>query len=181
MNQPLEEVYTLLIPMAGCKMILPRTTVAEVMGYSDPKDRPDGAPDWLLGMIKWQDRQIPLVSFEKACGDEAPRAGSRTRVAVVYALGQRLRPPLIAIVTQGYPYLVRATNGIVKYDKEATESATGPILSWFRMANERPIIPDLEYFEDELGRVLGVTTETGEEEDTGLPSEDTDTGLDIFD
>ena len=63
MAEQLEEVYSLLIPFAGGKLILPRVSVAEVTGFLRPKPV-RGAPDWLIGLISWQGQDIPLVSFE---------------------------------------------------------------------------------------------------------------------
>lgn len=152
MAEQLEEVYSLLIPFAGGKLILPRVSVAEVTGYLRPKPV-RGAPDWLIGLINWQGQEIPLVSFEGMCGRKVPERAGRTRIAVTHAIGEQINPPVIALLTQGYPYLVRVNPAVLSVDSE-NDFGTGPVLNRVRMANERPVIPDLEAIEEKLLEIM---------------------------
>ncbi|MGE5625083.1 MAG: chemotaxis protein CheW [Bacillota bacterium] len=151
-TQAIEEVYSLLIPFAGGKMILPRVSVTEVTGFLRPKPVRN-APDWLLGLINWQGQEIPLVSFEGLCGRKVPERANRTRIAVAHAIGELINPPLFAILTQGYPYLVRVNSAVLSVDPE-NDFPDGPVLNRVRMANERPYIPDLEAIEAKLLEVM---------------------------
>jgi chemosensory pili system protein ChpC len=149
----IEEVYSLLIPFAGGKLILPRLSVAEVTGYVRPKPVPN-APVWLLGLMSWQDQQIPLVSFEGLCGRKVPERANRTRIAVTYAINDQLEPPVFAIMTQGYPYLVRVNSAVLSVESENDFTGDEPVINRVRMANERPYIPDLEAIEEKLIEVM---------------------------
>src|SRR5574337_425786 len=149
MPQALEEIYSLLIPVAGGKIILPRLSVAEVMGYARPRPV-RGSPNWLLGLINWQGQEIPLVSFEGLCGRKVPERANRTRIAVLFSIGAHMDPPVFALMTQGYPYLVRVNTAVLGTDSEDNYSADMPVLVRVRMANERPVIPDLDAIEDKL-------------------------------
>ncbi len=149
MSQTFDEVYSLLIPFAGGKLIVPRITVAEVMGYTRPRPL-RGAPQWLLGLINWQGQEIPLISFEGLCGRKIPERANRTRIAVMFAIGGQMEPPVFALMTQGYPYLVRVNAAVLSVDPENAYSEESPVLNRLRMANERPVIPDLEEIEAKL-------------------------------
>lgn len=149
MPQALEELYSLLIPLAGEKLILPRLSVAEVMGYARPLPV-RGSPDWLLGLTTWQGQEIPLVSFEGLCGRKIPERANRTRIVVLYSIGTKMDPPVLALMTQGYPYLVRVNASVLGTDDEDSYSNDIPVLCRVRMANERPVIPDLEAIEDKV-------------------------------
>jgi chemosensory pili system protein ChpC len=149
MAQALEEVYSLLIPFAGGKLILPRLSVAEVMGYTRPRPV-RGAPAWLLGLINWQGQEIPLISFEGLCSRKIPERVNRTRIAIMYTISGHMDPPVFALMTQGYPYLVRVNATVLSVDPENAFSEDSPVLNRLRMANERPVIPDLEAIEDKL-------------------------------
>ncbi len=149
MSQTFEEVYSLLIPFAGGKLIVPRITVAEVMGYTRPRPL-RSAPQWLLGLINWQGQEIPLISFEGLCGRKIPERSNRTRIAVMFAIGGQMEPPVFAVMTQGYPYLVRVNVAVLSVDPENAYSEESPVLNRLRMANERPVIPDLEEIEAKL-------------------------------
>ena len=47
MNAVVDEIYSLLVPLSGDRLIVPRACVAEVVRFAGPK-RAEGAPDWLL-------------------------------------------------------------------------------------------------------------------------------------
>jgi len=151
--ETLEEVYSLLIPFAGGKLILPRLSVAEVTGFVRPKPVPN-APAWLMGLMPWQDQKIPLVSFEGLCGRKVPERANRTRIAVTYAINDQLEPAVFAIMTQGYPYLVRVNSAVLSVDEENEFTAGEPVINRVRMANERPFIPDLEEIEQKIVEVM---------------------------
>ncbi|MDE2196792.1 MAG: chemotaxis protein CheW [Gammaproteobacteria bacterium] len=153
MSQFLEEVYSLLIPFAGGKLMLPRLSVAEVMGYVRPRPV-RGGPAWLLGFINWQGQEIPLVSFEGMCGRKIPERANRTRIAVTFTINEQLEPPVFAIMTQGYPYLVRVNPVVLSVETDQDFPADAPVLNRVRMANERPVIPDLEAIEEKLLEAL---------------------------
>lgn len=155
MSAVFEEIYSLLVPLAGSRLIVPRAAVVEVMGYNPPKERPADAPSWLLGWVNWQGNRIPLISFEGACGQPLPELKSRTRIAVVQAIGGLLDPPAFAVATQGYPYLLRVNRGVLKLD-DTGEEFPEQLLSRVRMANERPGIPDLEVLERMIAAALGI-------------------------
>jgi chemosensory pili system protein ChpC len=155
MSAVFEEIYSLLVPLAGSRLILPRAAVVEVMGYNPPKERPADAPEWLLGWVNWQNNKIPLISFEGACGQPLPEFKSRTRIAVVQAISGLLDPPAFAVATQGYPYLLRVNRGVLRLD-DSEEQLPEQLLVRVRMANERPGIPDLESIERMVAQALGI-------------------------
>lgn len=183
--QQLREVYSLLMPLADGRVVVPRAAVAEVLGFLRPRDRPDNAPDFLLGFIDWQGQRIPLVSLEAARGHGVPELGRRTRIAVVFGFGGQLQPDVFALVTQGYPYLVRVNENVLQ--PEPMEEDEPFVLARVRMANEKPLIPDLEGLEERLVAALaaaGTATveETPAEPDVleGLAGEEDDFTADIL-
>lgn len=94
-----ETLSVLLLPLAGRQLVVPDVAVAEIIGYR-PGDTAGRAAPWELGDIPWRGRQLPLVSFEAACGQPLPR-GERVRVAVMHGMDERL--PFFALLMQGIP------------------------------------------------------------------------------
>ncbi|HEX6929346.1 MAG TPA: chemotaxis protein CheW, partial [Gammaproteobacteria bacterium] len=170
--QPVREVYSLLMPVQDGRIIVPRAAVAEVMGYSKPKDRPADAPAFLLGFIEWQNQRIPLISFEAARGRDVPEFGRRTRIAVVFGIAGRLQPDVFAVVTQGYPYLVRVNENVLQ--REEMESEDRLVLARVRMANEKPYIPNFERLEMLIAESLGIAPVDGETDISGVPVDELD-------
>jgi len=141
------ELYSLLIPLAGERLIMPRASVAEVIGYQAPSEM-TGAPPWYLGTISWSGRNLPVISFEGACGQTIPPASGRTRIVVVHCLGQKLTGGCFGIMTQGFPQLVRVNRDVLKADHLRSFPDRHPVICQVRMVNETPLIPDLERLED---------------------------------
>jgi chemosensory pili system protein ChpC len=140
------ELYSLLIPLGQERLIVPRACVAEVITWQAP-EKMDGTPAWYLGTIQWNGRQVPVISFEAACGQSYPPPGTRTRIVFFVALGSHITGGYFGLITQGFPQLVRVNEDVVKSDPSRTFSDHGPVLCQVRMLNESPLIPDFECLE----------------------------------
>ncbi|VVO40856.1 chemotaxis protein CheW [Pseudomonas fluorescens] len=91
----------LLLPLADRNLILPNVAIAELIDYQPGAFDLD-TPPWYLGLVIWRDRQIPLLSFESACGSKTV-IGDRARIVVLNALGGRPQLKFIALLVQGIP------------------------------------------------------------------------------
>lgn len=158
MSERIAEIYSLLIPLADARLLVPRACVAEVIGYQVPAPM-DGAPPWYLGLLNWNARSLPLVSFECACGQPIPPTGGRSRVVVFHALGGRLEGGCFGIVSQGFPQLVRVSNDVVRPDHSRSFSERAPVVCQVRMLNETPLVPDLERLENMIADETSVMPE----------------------
>ena len=143
-----EELYCLLVPIADDRLLVPRSSVTEVINYQAPTPM-EGAPPWYLGTVAWGGRRVPLVSFEAACGRTPPRASGRTRIVVMQGI-----TPLaaaagghFAVLTQGFPQLVRLSADVVHQDDSRTFGERSPVICQVRMVNEYPLVPDFERIE----------------------------------
>jgi len=73
----------LLLPLADRHLVLPNVAIAELIDFQRGEPASD-APPWYLRQVTWRDRQLPLISFEAACG-EASVTGERSRIVVLNA------------------------------------------------------------------------------------------------
>jgi chemosensory pili system protein ChpC len=142
----LEEIYCLLVPMRQLRLIVPRTSVAEVVRYVHP-DKPWSAPGWFRGFVPWNTLKVPLVSFEELCGQEPADAGGRTRIAIFHSISGKLDTGYLGLMTEGFPQLVRVNREVVQLDDRHPWPAEGPVVCQVRMINEYPLVPDLERLE----------------------------------
>jgi chemosensory pili system protein ChpC len=141
-----DELYSLLVPLADERLILPRACIAEVVTWQQP-ERVTNAPLWYLGTIQWSGRIVPVISFEATCGKAIPVAGGRTRIVVCVGLTGKLTGGYFGMVTQGFPQLVRLSPDIIKSDPHQPFFDRQPIMCQVRMINEAPLIPDFERLE----------------------------------
>ncbi len=146
MSAESEELYSLLVPLADDRLIVPRTCVAEVVRFSNPVHE-EGAHSWMLGTINWNGRQLPVVSYEGALGKDIPVATGRTRVVVFLASTGQLKTGYFGVLTQGFPQLVRVNRDVLKLDSTDDWPDDAPVLCRVKMINEFPLIPDLEKLE----------------------------------
>lgn len=149
MSAQTEELYSLLIPLAEDRLIVPRACVVEVVRFSLPETGP-GAPIWMLGKLSWNGRPLPVVSFEGALGKAVPQTTSRARVVVFLASTGQLETGHFGILTQGFPQLVRVNRDVLKLDAIDRWGEAAPVLCRVKMINEFPLIPDLERLETML-------------------------------
>jgi len=143
-----KELYSLLIPLRSERLLVPRMCVAEVIAFADAaRSRDDAAPEWYLGAIEWNNRRLPVVTFDSQRGDERKSKRSRTRVVVFHAITQELKGGYYGILTQGFPQLVRVNADVLGLDTEQPVPPGFPALCRARMIHEYPLIPDVERLE----------------------------------
>ena len=143
-----KELYSLLIPLRNERLLVPRMCVAEVIAFADAaRSRDDAAPEWYLGAIEWNNRRLPVVTFDSQGGDERKSKRSRTRVVVFHAITQELKGGFYGILTQGFPQLVRVNADVLGLDTEQPVPPGFPALCRARMIHEYPLIPDVERLE----------------------------------
>ena len=141
-----------LIQIADARLLLPNATIAEVLSFANP-DPLDGAPDWLLGRIRWRGWQLPLVSFSRFAGIADEQGGLGSKVIVLKALGGDAKRPFFALLTQGFPRLVTVTEAALLADTEDAALPAG-VLSRVRLNEDDALVPDLAAIEEHLGEVL---------------------------
>ncbi|MDJ0738918.1 MAG: chemotaxis protein CheW [Gammaproteobacteria bacterium] len=138
----------MLIPMRSGRLLLPSTAVAEVIGYRTPDHR-DDQPGWLQGTVSWHQRDIPVLDFERLIGRAELSAGIRQRIAVCYAIGGRATWPLIGLVAQGIPRLMRVSQQSIQV-ASGEQAGAKPIRMTLSIAGENLIVPDLEFLQGQL-------------------------------
>jgi chemosensory pili system protein ChpC len=146
-------LHSLLVPLVGRRLIVPRACVAEVIGLAQFRLR-EQEPAWLLGDVAWSDHFVPLVSFEATCGDPVPDIGGRSRAVILRSLTGRLGRGGLALLCQGLPQLVRVSEDVLQVEPNSGELGDAPVLCRVRVVNETPLVPDLEKLEGWVAELL---------------------------
>lgn len=135
------DIRGVLIQVEGGRLLLPNATVSEVLSYATPEPV-EGAPDWILGRIRWRGWQLPLVAWARLAGtapDEAGGLGSK--VAVLKALHGNPRLPYFALLTQGFPRLVTVSRPALVADAgDLPDAALASVL----LNEDRALVPDMD-------------------------------------
>jgi len=149
-----DELYGLLVPLRQGRLLVPRSCVAEVVRYH-PLQPVARAPGWLRGLLAWNDRRIPVASFEELLGQSPGGPGGRTRIAVIQGITGRLAAGAFGLLTEGFPQLVRVSRQVMEPVERQPWPDPGPVLCQVRMINEQPMIPDVEGLEALIATALG--------------------------
>ena len=151
MSSETDELYSLLIPLAEDRLIVPRACVAEVVRFTAPEQEA-GAHAWMIGSVNWNGRSLPVASFEGALGKDVPVTTGRTRIVVFYAGAGQLKTGHFGVLTQGFPQLVRVNGDVLQLHTTEGWPKDSPVLCRVKMINEFPLIPDLDKLEAMLAR-----------------------------
>lgn len=146
-----EELYSLLIPLLGDRLIVPRACVAEVVRYT-PRDDAAGheAREWLHDTLTWREQEIPVIALEPLLGLSDPKVSGRTRVVVFNPLGLSGACPSYGILAQGFPQMVRVNSEVVQLDNQYQAADGAPVICQIMMLSEHALIPDLEALETRI-------------------------------
>jgi chemosensory pili system protein ChpC len=150
-----DELYSLLVPLSGERLIVPRACVAEVIGYQPPAQMTN-APPWYAGLVTWGGRSVPVVSFEGTLGQPLPSVSTRTRIVIVHAAAGVLPGGCFGMLTQGFPQLVRVNADVIRPDPSRAFAERVPVICQVRMVNETPLIPDLPRLEQMIAEETSV-------------------------
>jgi chemosensory pili system protein ChpC len=138
----------MLIPLHGDRLLLPNAAVAEIIGYRDP-DPLSGAPDWLRGQVNWQQRQVPVVDFERLLGKVDQPPSIRQRIAICYAPQASEDCPLFGIVSQGIPRLLRVSESLIE-DAERMDKHNAAVQMRLVIDGETLLVPQLRFLQEQL-------------------------------
>ncbi len=155
MSELREELYSLLVPLVGERLLVPRACVAEVIGYQTPADMTN-APPWYAGLVTWGGHSVPVVAFEGALGSALPSISGRTRIVVFNAPGGKIPSGYFGMLTQGFPQLVRINADVIRPDPTRSFAERSPVICQVRMVNETPLIPDLQRLEEMIAEETSV-------------------------
>jgi len=142
MNDAVTDIRCMLIPLHEGRLLLPNAGVAEVIGYRDP-ERVMRTESWLRGEVHWHQREIPVVDFERLRGQPRRKGGVRQRIVVCYAADGELERPLVGLIAQGIPRLLRV-NPMVIEDASKPLDPESPVLMSLQIDDEHLLVPDID-------------------------------------
>ena len=148
-------VRCLLIPQKNATLLLPGAVIAEVTDYTPPETS-QFSPDWLLGILSWRGRNIPLVEFENLFGAVSIQEEIPNQVAVLNCLNGNQDISFIAITLNSLPHLVQVDSASIEYvEEDLQEDESGAILARMNFSGEAVVVPNIDFIEERI-RQLGI-------------------------
>lgn len=148
------EIRGVMLPVTGGRVLVPNTTMAEVITYARLQTVPD-APSWLLGRLAWRGWGLPVLAFSVLAGVAAEESTDNARVAILKALSGHARLPYFGVLCQGFPRLTLISESILVPGADAGEPPTG-VREQVMVHDEPAWIPDLAAVEGMVVEALAV-------------------------
>ena len=141
-----------LLPLSEMQLVLPNTSIAEIINLL-PIDPIKKSAPWLLGMANWRGIQIPVISFELANGASDRAPSKNTRIAVLNGLGEDSDLAFYGVITQGIPKLLSLDKTSISSIKKP-KSTLAIALDQVEIGGINAVIPDQEQIEKLLKKQL---------------------------
>lgn len=149
------EIRGVMLPVTGGRVLVPNTTMAEVITYAQPEPVAN-APAWLLGRLTWRGWGLPVLAFSSLVGVAGGgEATENARVAILKALNGHPRLPYFGVLSQGFPRLTLISETIMRPDDEAGPLPTG-VREQVIVHDETAWVPDLAVLEGMLVEALTI-------------------------
>ncbi len=107
-----DTVHALEVPTDNLPLLLPSACMAEVVALPRLARVPQ-APPWLIGVLGWRLRPVPVVSYDMLVGGEGHAPGARARVVVLYPLPGRKPWEFVGILSVSEPQSRIIDGGVV--------------------------------------------------------------------
>jgi chemosensory pili system protein ChpC len=135
-------VHCTLAPMEDDFLLLPTNVITEVIEYSPPL-AVHAAPQWFLGHIDWQNRQVPVFSYAALIsGNQPDEVTTKTHIMIVKSLSDSARIPYLGIVISDIPRLLSVEMDEVLHTGDERKSLG--VFCHIELDDQAAVIPDLD-------------------------------------
>jgi hypothetical protein len=135
-----------LLPLWQKKLLLPASALLDVISASTMKATKKGKKEGVIGHVKWEDQQVPVVVFESLNGEASP--SDPQKLAIIFGIGLNEKLPQYAIALQAEPVMVKVKIA----ELEDLEKAAVGAMEYLqvRYNDTLVIIPDLDAVETKI-------------------------------
>ncbi|MDX1610428.1 MAG: chemotaxis protein CheW [Halofilum sp. (in: g-proteobacteria)] len=143
-----ERVKCLVLTVTGPAVVVPNAAVAELITQNTVSSV-EGAPDWFLGRGSWRGLDIPLIAFDRLCGEREQPPPAAGRFVVLFGLEHEGAPAFYGIRIDRLPRSETVDRtGLIAADEPGHPSEYVALRA--RLGDRECLIPDF----DALGRAL---------------------------
>ena len=143
-----DRVKCLVLSVTGPAVLVPNAAVAELITQNSVSPV-EGAPDWFLGRGSWRGLDIPLIAFDRLCGEREDPPPSSGRFVVLFGLEREGAPAFYGIRIDRLPRSETVDRASLARAEEP-EHPSEVVAMRAQVSDRECLIPDF----DALGRVL---------------------------
>ena len=97
-----QAVQALVLPLQQLALLVPTALIAEVANLDELSPVPR-SPRWMLGLLNWRARPVPVVSFDALLGHQPQPSGRRAKLVIFYPLAGRQAWEYFAVIAAADP------------------------------------------------------------------------------
>lgn len=131
-------LHALEVPTHTLPLLLPSACIAEVVSLSQLAPVPQ-SPSWVVGVLGWRSRPVPVFSYDVLAGGELYAPGPRARVIVLYPLPGRETWEFVGLLAASEPQSRQVDAGAASV---AVEDSYPGIAAGIRFDDRLVGIPD---------------------------------------
>lgn len=148
MQSKKEILRSILLPLRQGNLLLPHSSMVEIIPERISKPL-ENAATWVLGLITWNNEEIPLLELETAFGIQSSIKPKRPRLVVIPSLTTQHGYKYLAIRTTGVPTMIQLT-GDELLDKQDSTLNQQYVQFYGELQGRSVIVSDIVKLESEL-------------------------------
>ncbi|MDB2705376.1 chemotaxis protein CheW [Pseudomonadota bacterium] len=137
----------MLIPLRHYFLLLPNSTIAEVIPMPQLTTMPDKPDSW-LGECTWHDRLLPVINIEALIKSKDIDISGANKLCVLHGINDSSDLPVYALPCYGVPQLIHLNESTLLMAEDSEESDF--LLFQLPIGNKLAYIPNLDSIEISL-------------------------------
>lgn len=144
MQNTAQFIHCMLIPLHQHYLLLPNSTIAEVI----PKtgiDKKTPCPEHWLGYVNWREQKLPIINLENLITPGADEISTGNKLCIISGINPDADMEFYAIPCNGSPQLITLNQAALRLTHDDNPS---PYLHCqIKIGNKVAFIPDLDQLE----------------------------------
>ncbi|KGM07630.1 Chemotaxis signal transduction protein [Methylophaga thiooxydans] len=137
-------IHCMLIPLQEHYLLLPNSTIAEVIPRTGIDLNTPSPENW-LGYVTWREQSLPIIHLEDILQAGTDAAASGNKLCIINSINTATGIEFYAIPCTGSPQLITLNQAALQLSHDANKS---PYLHCqIRIGNKIAFIPDLDQLE----------------------------------
>lgn len=151
MNNAGDYVHCMLIPMQEHYLLLPNSTITEVIPKTQITRDTTLPANW-LGYVDWQDHNLPIIDIESLIASDIDSAQSAAnKLCIISGINPDARIEYYAVPCTGSPQLITLNSSALKLTENGTDSAY--LHCQIQIGTKLAFIPNLDHLETQIDNI----------------------------
>lgn len=146
-DKPTDFIPCILIPLKQHYLMLPNSTIAEIIPMPRLSEANSSAPFW-VGQYQWQDTSLAVIDLDSLIEQVPSSCGDANKLCILRGINTSVELSGYAVPCYGAPQLIHLTESALKIVEDVASSAY--IHCQIRVGNKIAYIPNLDNIEAEI-------------------------------